>query len=595
MTDNHADLLLRMKALQEDLASANKEIRQLRITLETITEHSDLVGEQLITAREELELKVQERTQALELRNHELEKAKEEAEIANRAKSAFLANMSHELRTPLNAIIGYSELLSEDLLDSELSDYAEDAHKIHVAGQHLLSLINDVLDISKIEAGKMDLFYESFDLDLLVKDIISTIQPLIAQKQNTLEVNCTDALGEVCSDLTKLRQVLFNLLSNAAKFTENAQISLKVYREYKDWIVFQVTDQGIGMTEEQLGRLFQAFTQADNSTTRKYGGTGLGLTISKHFVEMMGGTIQVRSQLGVGSSFTVRLPSANEVFLPDNNKLGSAMGISTRNADAHCGHSGGCVLVIDDDQVVRDLLVNYISKLGYSVRTASTGEEGLQIAIESQPHIITLDIMMPDMDGWSVLSALKNTPETKQIPVFVLSIVEEKGLGYSLGATEYMTKPVNREHLAKVLNRYLLTDQPEHRILVVEDDPMSRSTLEAILQRAGWQVLSAENGRVALDILANQPPDVIISDLMMPEMDGFELVHQVRMHEEWNHIPLVILTAKDLTAEERAVLNQGVAKVFQKSLSRQETLLNELKTCLDRECQVFIDANHRDA
>jgi len=388
-------------------------------------------------------------------------KAKEAAEQANHVKSAFLANMSHELRTPLNAIIGYSEILEEELAEAGLQDLCEDTHKIHGAGLHLLGLINDVLDISKIEAGKMDLYNESFDLSVLITEVMGTIQPLMEKRSNRLELCCQADLGKLQADLVKTRQILFNLLSNAAKFTEQGVVTLEVVRETRadsEWVLFHISDQGIGMTPEQIAKLFQPFTQADTSTTRKYGGTGLGLTITKRFVEMMGGRISVTSQLGQGSIFTIELPA--HAGTPGkvssvSKHVSPVVSASSPPQAAQPAKTGNRVLVIDDEQMERDLLQSYISKLGHQVSLASNGDEGLKLAQELMPDVITLDIMMPGMDGWMVLSALKNNPTLAHIPVVIMSILAEKNLGYSLGATDYLSKPIARDQLNSVLKKYL--------------------------------------------------------------------------------------------------------------------------------------------
>jgi len=388
-------------------------------------------------------------------------KAKEAAEQANHVKSAFLANMSHELRTPLNAIIGYSEILEEELEEEGLRDLCEDTHKIHGAGLHLLGLINDVLDISKIEAGKMDLYNESFDLSALITEVMGTIQPLMEKRHNRLEFCCEADLGKLQADLVKTRQILFNLLSNAAKFTEQGVVTLEVVRETRadsEWILFHISDQGIGMTPEQIAKLFQPFTQADTSTTRKYGGTGLGLTITKRFVEMMGGRISVTSQLGQGSTFTIELPAYAGVHgkaSPASKNAAAVVTASSTPQSAQTPKTGNRVLVIDDEQMERDLLQSYISKLGHQVSLASNGDEGLKLAQELMPDVITLDIMMPGMDGWMVLSALKNNPTLAHIPVVIMSMLAEKNLGYSLGATDYLSKPIARDQLNSVLKKYL--------------------------------------------------------------------------------------------------------------------------------------------
>jgi len=503
--------------------------------------------------------------------------AKEVAEQANRAKSTFLANMSHELRTPLNAILGYSEIIQEDMPHCGCSELVTDVKKIYAAGRHLLGLINDILDISKIEAGKMDLYNETFDIKKVLYDVVATIEPLIQTKQNTLKTEFSQELGNMHADLTKVRQMLFNLLSNAAKFTQQGVIRFKVFRESDsntDWIRFSVTDEGIGMTSKQIQKLFQPFTQADASTTRKYGGTGLGLAITQRFAEMMGGKVNVESQLSKGSTFIIRMPA---YVITDTSQ--SLKG--TNPASPTSKPNNNVILIIDDDAVVREVLQNYLKKLGYQVFTAESGPQGIELAKQVQPQAITLDVMMPDMDGWMVLSEMKKEPQLANIPVIIVSLIEDKSIGYSLGAAEYLTKPINRNELSIILQKYLSSSQISQRVMIVEDDYMTRGMIETLLKKEGWEVQTAENGRIALEILRHkQKPDLILTDLMMPEMDGFEFVARLRENAKWRFIPIVVLTAKEMTVEERKLLNHGVERIFQKGHYQREELLKELKECL---------------
>jgi len=489
-------------------------------------------------------------------------KARREAESANDAKSQFLASMSHELRTPLNAILGYSEMLQEDAVDAGQAAFVPDLQKIHGAGRHLLALINDVLDLSKIEAGKMELYLETFEVRPVLDTVLTTVAPLVEKRANRLELDLADALGIMRSDVTRVRQVLLNLLSNATKFAEGGTITLRACRDDGDMLEFEVQDTGIGMTEEQLSKLFEAFSQADVSTSAKYGGTGLGLAISKKFCEMMGGDIAVRSAPGVGTTFTVRLPA-------------SAPERSAESASPAGMGEGAVVLVIDDDPAVRALMRRFLTKDGFRVAEAADGRDGLRLASEIRPDAITLDVLMPGMDGWAVLSALKNDPALADVPVVMLSIVDEKNMGFALGASEYLTKPIDRERLAAVLERYANRDS--RPVLVVEDDEGTREMLCRTLSNEGWDVIEAADGRVALERMVSTTPALVLLDLMMPEMDGFAFVEALRAREDWASVPVVVITAKDLTSADHERLNGGVERVVQKGGRRAESLVAEVR------------------
>ena len=532
----------------------------------------------------------------------ELRRAKEAADAASQAKSQFLANMSHELRTPLNAIIGYSEMLQEEAQDVGTGEMVPDLVKIHGAGKHLLGLINDILDLSKIEAGKMTLYLEEFDVAKMVREVASTVQPLVAKHRNRLELVCPPEVGTMRADLTKVRQTLFNLLSNASKFTEKGLIRLSVEREsverrsvegngeekprsdtrtlqrsdvsahHASRITFRVSDTGIGMTPEQLSRLFEAFSQADASTTRKYGGTGLGLAISRKFCRLMGGDLIVASQPGKGSTFTVTLPA--EVAEPGTAAdHPTSLSAPTPHSAHRTPHS--TVLVVDDDAGARELIARSLAKEGFRVELASDGRAGLDLARRLKPQVITLDVMMPGMDGWAVLSALKSDPATADIPVIMLTIVDEKQIGFALGAADYFTKPIDWSRLAATLQKYRRSPDA-HTVMVVEDDPQTREMLRRALVKGQWQVLEAENGRVALEKLNGVVPAAILLDLMMPEMDGFEFMQRLRQRPAFRQVPVVVITAKDITEEDRRRLNGQVARILQKTQLSMEDLVREV-------------------
>ncbi|MCB4768744.1 response regulator [Ancylobacter sp. Lp-2] len=498
----------------------------------------------------------------------ELREAKEAAESASQVKSAFLANMSHELRTPLNAIIGYSEILSEDAADAGDTAMVADLDKIQAAGKHLLGLINDILDLSKIEAGRMDVYLEQVFLNRTVDEVRTIVGPLMEKNGNRFVIDCPLDLGSLRTDVTKLKQSLINLLSNAAKFTKGGQVSLTVSRREEAGgigvVRFEVRDSGIGMTEEQIGRLFQAFTQADSSTTRNFGGTGLGLTITKHFVAMLGGTMAVSSVPGEGSAFVIELPA--ETDASPEPVLPMIEGLVPADAGAIT------VLVVDDDPVVHEVLAATLGKEGYVVRHARDGSDALDIMRHDPPDIVTLDVMMPKIDGWSVLGIMKSEPELAHIPVIMLTIVDDRNLGYALGASEYMTKPVDRQRLLSLIHKFTPGDGAG-QVLVIDDDPDVRAMVRAAIEDGGLHAVEAGNGREALIWLGAHPtPSLVLLDLMMPVMDGFGFLSEVRANPAYADMPIVVLTAKELTESERSYLAQNTLLILNKSAQPIGTL-----------------------
>ena len=496
---------------------------------------------------------------------------------ASKLKSQFLANMSHELRTPLNAIIGLTEMLHEDARDLKRAEELEPLERVLRAAHHLLELINDILDLSKIEAGRMDMHVETFAIAPLVDDVISTISPVAAKNGNEIIVHCPQDI-EMHADQTRIRQALLNLVSNANKFTEHGSVTVDVARVTSkgiEEITMAVGDTGIGMSCEQMGRLFQEFVQADPSTTRKYGGTGLGLAISRRFCQMMGGEITVESQLGKGSTFTIRLPARIEAVQPA--PLMRRVRPERRSMKPV---KGSLILVIDDDQTVCEVMARYLEREGFVVRTATGGREGLELAHELHPAAITLDINMPDLDGWTVLAALKGDPQLADIPVVLVTIEDNRSRGYSLGATEYMTKPIDRERLISLLQN--ISSPIARKVLLVDDDEIMRESVRRVLEQEKWEVAGASNGRFALAHLAESCPDVIVLDLIMPEMDGFEFLVEMRQRPEWHDIPVLVLTAKDLSVEDQKRLNGYVERVMRKNASELGELLRELGRMLPR-------------
>ena len=503
-----------------------------------------------------------------------LDEEKEKANEANKTKSQFLANMSHELRTPLNAIIGLTEMLKEDAEDDNLDDYLEPLDRVFNAGKHLLALINDVLDLSKIEAGRIELFNETFQLKSIIDEIVKTSQPLAEKNKNELIVNFQNSLNLVTADQTRVKQIVLNLISNACKFTENGKITLNISKKKKksgDLISIAVKDTGIGMTKNQMDKLFNSFVQADSSTTRKYGGTGLGLTISKQLAMMMGGDVTVDSEINKGTIFTATfladyLGASQDIknkALKQNSLIENVVSIENQNAKT--------ILIIDDDPTVSELIKRQLLRDSYNVVIANNGKEGIELARKIKPNLITLDILMPEMDGWSVLRTLKADPEVSKIPVVMASILDEKNKGFSLGAADFVSKPIEKERLISSIQT-LIGKSENLKICIIEDDDNLRFTIKEILEKQGNIIIDASNGKDALSKLnkENPLPDIILLDLMMPVMNGFEFLNQIK-NTKIKSIPILVLTGADLDDKDKIFLNNETEKVIQKT---DETLLS---------------------
>ena len=517
-------------------------------TMELFGQSFSALSKELKNQHLMLDIKVKERTKLLEKQSKELKEVSKKANIANEAKSDFLANMSHELRTPLNAIIGYSEILIDDMDPKNEGDQIEDVKKIERSGRHLLQLINDVLDLSKIEAQKLELVNEEFNLKELLEDIISITKPLIEKNNNKLNLLFDEKILKINADQTRIKQCIFNLVSNASKFTSDGSITINVKKKNPNKIYVEVSDTGIGMTPTQQKKLFKEFSQADKTTSIKYGGTGLGLSITKKLCELMGGTVSVKSKKDIGSTFTM--------WFRENQKTNEDLDINSLPKQAD-------VLIIDDEKFVHDIIEKILKDQNYQIVNAYNAEQGFQVAKKVKPKVILLDIQMPIADGYTFLNRIKKDKNLKKIPVMIISVSGDSGMAVTLGAEKFFTKPVDKELLVRNLEFYLKKKQLKN-ILVIDDDQLTRKNLKNILSEQNYITDEAVNGIDGLKKLKKLKPDLIILDLLMPEMDGFSFLE--KFHEEYpeNKIPIFVITAKELTKKDQDELKRYKLKAISK-------------------------------
>jgi len=486
----------------------------------------------------------------------QLEKSNASLTEANTHKSVFLANMSHELRTPLNAIIGFSELLT----DAPPGQYDEKSRKrfqeqILTSGRHLLGLINDILDLSKVEAGQMELRLQRVDVDEIVGQVTRTVEPLVGKKGIDLKVDVA-AAGEVVADAGKLKQMLLNLVSNAIKFTPEGGTVTLGGRRTSDSVDISVTDTGIGIAEADQKNIFREFHQVDQGPGRKHEGTGLGLALTKRFATLHGGDVRVESRPNEGSVFTLKLPL---------HPLGELEPAASTAVTVNGPGTGSLVLVVEDDAPAAELLTRQLVGAGYRTHLVRTGADAIAKARELHPSAITLDIMLPDIDGWEVMTKLKSDLATSSIPIIVVSVVDNPELGAALGAVDYFVKPLDAKELVRRLNRFDFKrslGKEDVNVLVVDDEPANREWLKRALEPAGFTVLSASGGQEGIRMARTRMPDLVLLDLMMPEVTGFDVVEALRSNEATRDTPIMILTAMNLTEAEKQHLNGRVSDIL---------------------------------
>jgi len=531
------------------------------VTFVDITERKK-VEEELESHRVHLEDMVNEKTRDLSM-------ARDVALDANRSKSEFLANMSHELRTPMNSIIGFTGRVIKKSGDLLPERQLNNLHTVQRNAHHLLDLINSLLDLSKIEAGKMEVFLEKFKLDSVIREVSELTETLLIDKGLEFATELPDKPVVLYSDKMKIKQILINLIGNAVKFTEKGTVKVSAkklsdqqmdgdpfFDPNSQYICLNISDTGVGMSEEEMENIFEAFQQVDGSMTRKIGGTGLGLTVTKSFTELLDGRINVTSEKGKGTTFSIILPIREE----EKDQVASP--VELNNSPQAIPDSNPLVLCIDDNEEAVDLLQGYLVDEGFNVVGALSGQEGLEKARSLNPFAITLDVHMPQKDGWSVLKELKHDPKTENIPVVMVTMMDNKALGYQLGASDYLQKPIMPEVLISSINN-ILRHQVE-KVLAVDDDPEVLELIRQVLEDEEITVDTAANGLEALAFLKKSIPDIVLLDLMMPQMDGFDVIMRMKEHELWSKIPIVVITAKNLTKKERDLLDKKVVSIVVK-------------------------------
>jgi signal transduction histidine kinase/DNA-binding response OmpR family regulator len=522
-------------------------------------------------AHSELEQRVRERTTQLAVANKELDLRNREVERATQMKSKFLASMSHELRTPLNAIVGFSDLLAEGT-PGQLNDKQKRfVNHIKQGSTHLLQLINDILDLSKIEAGQLEMRTEEFLVKDALPEVLSTIHPLAMAKNIRVEQK-VESKSLVKADRVRFKQILYNLLSNAVKFTpKGGQIKIECVDDW-DFVRVSVTDSGIGIRPEDQKVIFDEFRQVEGSADGIHEGTGLGLAITKRLVEQQGGQISLESEFGKGSRFTFSL-----VAVEPSSEVHAVVEPAVASVIAASGRLTPLVLIVDDEGPARELLTSYLEP-EYRVVTAESGVEALKKAQQLRPDAITLDVLMPGSNGFETLASLRKNPETANIPVIILSIVDQKQVGFALGAADYLIKPVRKPALLETIRRHVpLPADDDSSILLVDDDPKALELLQEVLRAAGYETQGVRSGKRALEVLANKAVGAILLDLLMPGMDGFEVIRHVRQEATLKELPILVMTGKNLTAEEAALLSHETQALLQKNGSWQEQLILEVR------------------